>query len=413
MLRLSCRFLLSRASFLLVRTILIAVVLVCAAISCASGACPQQKGWALRRGELPSTREEKHLAVFFAFIQFFSTSTLTFSLSFFLLFSLKNTAAMLQRSLKWAAAVLALCAFAFVAAAAAADGAPSSSENEAATFAAAAPTAAATAAAATAAAEEEAPPSPSPSSSSLEAAPLDPTSVAIAAAAAAIDAATVDALLRIRAAVSPSLSDGGKKVGPEVADAAEAEAEAPGPLPAPGASAAAESSSGSGSSSSLARESQDAYRSYKGLVPGSRLARLAPSGAFPGSPPARAEAATPPALSGKATLTAPGEATGALLASLPPPSNAPAPSSSSTRGRGRRNPPSPAPSPGPRGDASGSKRIWRLTVDAAAERQAFEGFGTSLAWWALVVGSFAESVRNKVADLMFDASKGLGLEVVR
>lgn len=319
----------------------------------------------------------------------------------------------LPRSLRRAAAILALCAvaaFAIVAAGA------SSPENEAAaTFAAAAPATAAT----FAAAAEEAPSSPSPSSSpssSLEEA-VDPTSAAIAAAAAAVDSATVDALLRIRAGVSPSEKKGGA-AGPEVAsDAAAEDAVASGPLPAPlpPSSLAAESGS-SGSSSSLARESQDAYRSYKGLVPGSRFAQLAPPGAFPGSPPARAEAAPAP-LSGKATLTAPGEAAGALLASLPPPSaNAPAPSPSRGRGKGTKtpSPAAPPPSSGPKGDATEtSKRIWKLQIDAAATRQPFEGWGTSLAWWALVVGSLAESVRNKVADLIFDASKGLGLEVVR
>ena len=324
---------------------------------------------------------------------------------------------------KKAAAMLALCALAVAIASA---GASYSSETEAATFAAAAPAAAAATAAAVAPEAAAAAAAPSPSSS-LET--LDPTSAAIAAAAAAVDAATVDALLRIRSAVSPS-DGGGKKGeeaaagGPEVADSAAdsaADAAAPGPLSAPSSSSAAATER---TSSTLARESQEAYRSYKGLVPGSRFAELAPPGAFPGSPPARAESALG-ALGGRATLTPPGEATAALVASLPPPgSAAPAPSSSSySRGRGKRNPPAPSPSPSgnnnnPKGDSSSpesSKRIWKLPIDAsaAAERQPFEGWGTSLAWWALVVGSFTESVRSKVADLIFDVNKGLGLEVVR
>jgi hypothetical protein len=341
------------------------------------------------------------LAVFFSCLlssslSSISTSTSTSS-SLFLSLSLSlsstpSTAAMPfpPRSLKRAAALLA-CFVVVVAVSA------SSAENEAAaaaTFAAAAPAAAAAEA---------------PSPSSLEA--LDPNSAAIAAAAAAVDAATVDALLRIRAAVSPSAGGGSKKeeVLSEVVAAADGPLPAPSSLPAATAAGGGVEAAAPEEPSSLARESQDAYRSYRGLVPGSRFAELAPLGAFPGSPPARAESS---ALSGKATLTPPGEATSALLASLPPPSSAPAPSSS--RGRGR-NKPSPPSSP-PKGDgasSNGAKRIWKVTVDAAAKKQGFEGWGTSLAWWALVVGSFAESVRNKVADLMFDAGKGLGLEVVR
>lgn len=298
---------------------------------------------------------------------------------------------LLPRSLGRAAALLLALSALFVVITVAA---ASTSENEAAVpFAAAAPAAAAAA------------PSSS-ASSSVE--PLDPTSAAIVAAAAAVDAATVDALLRTRASVSSSPKDSKREgASPEVADADAADAS--GPLPAPSSSSLA-----AGEESTLARESQEAYRSYKGLVPGSRLARLAPLGAFPGSPPARAESATPP-LGGRATLTGPGEATSALLASLPPPVAAPAPSSY-WRGKGRNKPPSPAPSsaPSPKGDAnSGSKRLWKVVVDASATKQTFEGWGTSLAWWALVVGSFTESVRNKVVDLMFDAGKGLGLEVVR
>lgn len=186
-----------------------------------------------------------------------------------------------------------------------------------------------------------------------------------------------------------------------------------GPLPAPSSPLAQPAAvEGRAEKSSLARESLEAYRSHRGLVPGSRLAQLAHPSAFPGSPPATAESPTPP-LGGKATLAAPGEATGALLASLPPPSAAPAPSPY-WRGRGRNKPPAPSPSAAPpKGDASNTERIWNIKVDASATKQGFEGWGTSLAWWALVVGSFAESVRSKVADLMFDASRGLGLEVVR
>ncbi|CAG8513399.1 23284_t:CDS:10 [Racocetra persica] len=44
--------------------------------------------------------------------------------------------------------------------------------------------------------------------------------------------------------------------------------------------------------------------------------------------------------------------------------------------------------------------------------QAFEGWGTSLCWWANVLGGVPD-VRNYSADLVFDLNKGLGLNVIR
>ncbi|CAG8561065.1 20039_t:CDS:10, partial [Gigaspora rosea] len=44
--------------------------------------------------------------------------------------------------------------------------------------------------------------------------------------------------------------------------------------------------------------------------------------------------------------------------------------------------------------------------------QVFEGWGTSLCWWANIVGGFPD-VRDKAADLVFDVNKGLGLNVIR
>src|SRR4051812_24379202 len=43
----------------------------------------------------------------------------------------------------------------------------------------------------------------------------------------------------------------------------------------------------------------------------------------------------------------------------------------------------------------------------------FEGWGTSLAWWAVRMGSWPEDKKSAVADLVFDPSKGLGFNVVR
>ena len=43
----------------------------------------------------------------------------------------------------------------------------------------------------------------------------------------------------------------------------------------------------------------------------------------------------------------------------------------------------------------------------------FEGWGTSLCWFANVAGGFSDPQRNYVADLLFDPQKGLGLQICR
>lgn len=46
-------------------------------------------------------------------------------------------------------------------------------------------------------------------------------------------------------------------------------------------------------------------------------------------------------------------------------------------------------------------------------QQVFEGWGTSLCWFANIVGGFPEPVRDHLMDLIFDHKKGLGLEICR
>lgn len=45
--------------------------------------------------------------------------------------------------------------------------------------------------------------------------------------------------------------------------------------------------------------------------------------------------------------------------------------------------------------------------------QNFEGWGTALAWGGNVVGGWSNAKRNRIADLLFSPTKGLGLNVVR
>jgi O-glycosyl hydrolase len=52
-------------------------------------------------------------------------------------------------------------------------------------------------------------------------------------------------------------------------------------------------------------------------------------------------------------------------------------------------------------------------VDLNTRYQKFEGWGTSLAWWANVAGGYPEPDRSNITRLFFDQVTGLGLNVVR
>ena len=54
-----------------------------------------------------------------------------------------------------------------------------------------------------------------------------------------------------------------------------------------------------------------------------------------------------------------------------------------------------------------------LQYAADREQQAFEGWGTSLCWFANVAGGYPDPQRNYLADLLFDLKKGLGLQICR
>ncbi len=55
----------------------------------------------------------------------------------------------------------------------------------------------------------------------------------------------------------------------------------------------------------------------------------------------------------------------------------------------------------------------RVAVDPAVQFQTWQGWGTSLAWWANVVGTFAEPARADYLTKAFDPARGLGLTVLR
>ena len=52
-------------------------------------------------------------------------------------------------------------------------------------------------------------------------------------------------------------------------------------------------------------------------------------------------------------------------------------------------------------------------VQSAQNRQQFEGWGTSLCWFANIVGGFPDPIRHHLMDLLFDHEKGLGIEICR
>lgn len=54
----------------------------------------------------------------------------------------------------------------------------------------------------------------------------------------------------------------------------------------------------------------------------------------------------------------------------------------------------------------------RLKLDQSYDH--FEGWGTSLAWWANDLGLWKDQAKvSEVMDLVFDPEKGLGLNIVR
>jgi len=54
-----------------------------------------------------------------------------------------------------------------------------------------------------------------------------------------------------------------------------------------------------------------------------------------------------------------------------------------------------------------------LRIDPADTRQAFEGWGTSLAWWAFSLGGWKEANLGSLADQVVDADTGLGMTLFR
>jgi O-glycosyl hydrolase len=54
-----------------------------------------------------------------------------------------------------------------------------------------------------------------------------------------------------------------------------------------------------------------------------------------------------------------------------------------------------------------------VKVDVNTKHQTFEGWGTSLAWWAYQIGGWSSAKRNQLVDLIVDPTNGLGYNVFR
>lgn len=60
-----------------------------------------------------------------------------------------------------------------------------------------------------------------------------------------------------------------------------------------------------------------------------------------------------------------------------------------------------------------AKADYTVTVNPTVHYQTMEGWGTSLCWWANVVGGFPEPARSDYITKFFDPVQGLGLNIVR
>ncbi|MCQ4085505.1 glycoside hydrolase [Saccharibacillus sp. JS10] len=54
-----------------------------------------------------------------------------------------------------------------------------------------------------------------------------------------------------------------------------------------------------------------------------------------------------------------------------------------------------------------------VEIDMSVHHQTFEGWGTSLAWWANVIGGWSEERQQEIVQKLFHATDGIGLNIAR
>ncbi|QYR19242.1 RICIN domain-containing protein [Paenibacillus sp. sptzw28] len=56
---------------------------------------------------------------------------------------------------------------------------------------------------------------------------------------------------------------------------------------------------------------------------------------------------------------------------------------------------------------------YTVVVNPGVEHQTWEGWGTTLAWWANTVGDASDTIKNQYADRLFSLDSGLGFNIIR
>src|SRR5438105_15005078 len=54
-----------------------------------------------------------------------------------------------------------------------------------------------------------------------------------------------------------------------------------------------------------------------------------------------------------------------------------------------------------------------VTIFPSQQYQTIQGWGTSQAWWANIIGGWSDSQRTALADALYKPNPGIGLTVVR
>lgn len=60
-----------------------------------------------------------------------------------------------------------------------------------------------------------------------------------------------------------------------------------------------------------------------------------------------------------------------------------------------------------------AQNVTTISVQTAETRQTIEGFGASGAWWSQIIGGWSDENRQRIIDLLFDPTEGIGLTIYR
>lgn len=60
-----------------------------------------------------------------------------------------------------------------------------------------------------------------------------------------------------------------------------------------------------------------------------------------------------------------------------------------------------------------TQNVTTIKVNQAETRQTIDGFGASGAWWSQIIGGWSDENLQRIIDLLFNASTGIGLTIYR